>query len=312
MKSRWRKTVPRPYRVNKRLLAVGLGILGILLFSTKAVFVKLAYAYQIDAVPLLALRMSFSLPFYLIALFLAGKPEVKIEKTELLWVFVFGFLGYYLASYLDFQGLKYIKASVERLILFIYPSLVLLISFVFLKKPVHRIQIIALVVAYSGILLVFVPEVETNISNHVVLGGVLVFLSGLSYASYIVGSGWLIPKIGATRFTSYCMLVSCTLVILHYVLRGGSTHEVLSYPTEVYLIALLMAIVSTVVPSYLISFAIKGLGANQFAIFGSLGPISTIVLAYFFLGERLSLVQFAGGLIVISGILIAEKFKNKP
>lgn len=295
--------------MSKRLLAVGIGILGVLLFSTKAVFVKLAYEYGIDAVPLLALRMIFSLPFYLIVLLWVGRSR-STEKMDLLWMFLFGFLGYYLASYLDFQGLKYVKASVERLILFIYPSLILLISFFFLKKKVTRVQILAIAISYVGIAFVFLPELQIGTNSNVLLGGTLVFLSGLSYASYIVGSGWLIPKIGASIFTSYCMIVSCLLVLGHFFIQGGVWPDLFHFPKEVYFIALLMAFFSTVVPSYLISFAVKSLGANQFAIFASLGPISTIVLAFFFLGETLSWIQFVGGFTVIGGILVAEKFKS--
>ncbi len=294
------------------MIPVFLGILGILFFSTKAVFVKLAYAYGIESVPLLALRMVFSLPFYVASMVILGGKANPTDRKDLSWIFLFGFMGYYLASYLDFQGLQYIKASIERLILFIYPSLVLLLSALFLKQKATKIQIIALAISYAGILFVFVPEIEAGDQNNTLLGGALVFLSGLSYASYLVGNGWLIPKIGATRFTTYCMLVSCTIVILHYFIQGGSFTEITAYPYQVYVIALLMAVISTVVPSYLISLAIKGLGANQFAIFGSLGPISTIVLAYFFLDETLTATQLLGGLIVIAGIIAAEKFKAKP
>ncbi|MDW3197513.1 MAG: DMT family transporter [Cytophagales bacterium] len=296
--------------MNKRLLPVAIGIIGILFFSTKAVFVKLAYAYGIASVPLLTLRMVFSLPFYIATLAFMGGKSNNTTRKDLLWIFLFGFLGYYLASFLDFQGLKYIKASVERLILFIYPSLVLLLSALFLKQKATKIQVIALAISYIGILFVFVPEVEADSSSNTLLGGVLVFLSGLSYASYIVGSGWLIPKLGATRFTTYCMLVSCSLVILHFFLQGGTWDEIINYPYQVYVITLLMAVISTVVPSYFVSIAIKGLGANQFAIFGSLGPVSTIVLAYFFLEETLSTTQFIGGLVVVAGVMAAEKFKS--
>lgn len=293
------------------MIPVFLGILGILFFSTKAVFVKLAYAYGISSVPLLALRMVFSLPFYIASMIILGGKSNPTSRKDLSWIFLFGFMGYYLASYLDFQGLQYIKASVERLILFIYPSLVLLLSALFLKQKATRIQVVALTISYVGILFVFVPEVEAGDQKNTLLGGLLVFLSGLSYAGYLVGSGWLIPKIGATRFTTYCMMVSCSIVILHYLIQGGSFEEITAYPYQVYVIALIMAVISTVVPSYLISLAIKELGANQFAIFASLGPISTIVLAYFFLEETLTMTQLAGGVIVIAGIIVAEKFKAK-
>ena len=243
---------------------------------------------------------------------LRARPLPETTRQEYLQVFLFGFLGYYLASYLDFQGLKYIKASVERLVLFAYPSIVLLFAHFFLRQTIYRSQILAIAVTYLGIVLVFLPEVEAGTSDRTLLGGILVLLSAIAYASYIVGSGRLIPKFGALRFTSYCMTVSCLLVMLHYLFSIDDLSAVLSQPAPVYGYAALMAIISTVLPSYFISYAIKGIGANQFAIFGSLGPISTIVLAYFFLGEELGWLQLLGGTIVIGGIWIAERRKGEP
>ncbi len=296
--------------MTKRLIAVVVGIVGVLLFSTKAVLVKLAYQHEVDAVTLLLLRMSFAIPFYLTVIFTKARPLSSTTRREYVFVFLFGFLGYYLASYLDFQGLKFVKAGVERLILFAYPSLVLIISYVALRERILRSQILAIAVTYVGILLVFLPEVEAAANSKTLVGGLLVLLSALSYASYIVGSGWLIPKFGALRFTSYCMTVSCLLVMVHYaVQQSGNLQVVLSLDAPVYGYALLMAIISTVLPSYFISYAIKEIGANQFSIFGSLGPISTIVLAYFFLNEMLGWMQLLGGTVVIMGIWIAERKK---
>lgn len=294
-----------------RTLYIVLGILGVLFFSTKAVFVKLAYAYGVDTVSLLLLRMTFSLPFYVGTILILGKPDNPTSKQDYSLIVLFGLLGYYLASYFDFLGLLYIKASLERLILFIYPSLVLIISMLFLKKSITKVQVIALAVSYVGIGIVFAPELQASDSGSVLLGGSFVFISALCYASYIVGSGWMIPRLGATRFTSYCMTVSCLLIIGHYFVVNGGLAKILELPTQVYIYALLMAFISTVIPSYLISFAIKGIGANQFAIFASMGPVSTIVLAYFLLNERLTLFQLCGGLVVIGGIMIAESKKAK-
>ncbi|MEM9324041.1 MAG: DMT family transporter [Bacteroidota bacterium] len=292
----------------KRPVAVFVGILGVLLFSTKAVLVKLAYQYEVDAVSLLLLRMSFALPFYLVMIATKARPLPSTTKREYLFVFLFGFLGYYLASYLDFQGLKYIKASVERLVLFAYPSLVLIIGYFALGQKVLKSQVLAILVTYLGIVLVFIPEATVSEGGKTLLGGVLVLLSAVAYASYIVGSGWLIPKFGALRFTSYCMTVSCLLVLIHYALvQRQDLSQVLDLPLPVYGYALLMAFIATVLPSYFISYAIKGIGSNQLAIFGSLGPISTILLAYIFLDERLGWMQLLGGTIVIMGIWIAEK-----
>jgi drug/metabolite transporter (DMT)-like permease len=291
-------------------MAVIIGVTGVLLFSSKAVMVKLAYHYEIDAVSLLLLRMVFALPFYIV-ISLMQKPVVdrNLIGKDYLYLAGFGFIGYYLASYFDFQGLTYIKAGLERLILFVYPTLVFLISFVFLKKPITRNQIFAIIITYCGIAIVFSSELNNGQSEHVLLGALLIFLSALTYAGYLVGSGWLIPKFGATRFTSYAMIISCLCVIVHY---GVTTDlsAIFALPSEVYWIGLLMAVVATVIPSYLISYSIKNLGAGNFSILGSLGPVSTIVLAYFFLDEMLRPIQFVGGVVVIVGVMIGERKKK--
>lgn len=250
--------------------AIAIGIMGILFFSSKAVMVKLAYLYEIDAVSLLLLRMIFALPFYVV-ISLLQKPVIdrNLIGKDYLFLAGFGFIGYYLASYFDFQGLTYIKAGLERLILFVYPTLVFLISFIFLKKPITRNQVIAIVVTYFGIAIVFSSELSHGQSENVVLGAVLIFLSALTYAGYLVGSGYLIPKFGATRFTSYAMIISCICVITHYLVTTDVS-AIFTLPHEVYWIGLLMAVVATVIPSYLISFSIKTLGAGNFSIMGSL------------------------------------------
>ena len=266
--------------------------------------VKLAYQYDIDSISLLLLRMAFALPFYL-TIALLKKPHSAIRKQDYLWLISFGLIGYYLASYLDFSGLQYIKASLERLILFIYPTLVVLISYVTFRKKITHFQALGIAITYAGIFVIFGTELQLESPKEVITGGVLIFLSALTYAGYLVGSGWLIPKFGSSVFTAYAMIVSCLAVIIHYSIALPS--ELFDYPTEVYLIGLLMAVFATVIPSFLISYAIKNLGANNFSIFGSLGPISTIGLAYIFLDERISTLQMLGAIIILLGIFIAEK-----
>ena len=291
--------------MNKsRTFGIVAGVTGILLFSSKAVMVKLAYQYNIDSISLLLLRMAFALPFYL-TIALLKKPHSAIRKQDYLWLISFGLIGYYLASYLDFSGLQYIKASLERLILFIYPTLVVLISYVTFRKKITHFQALGIAITYAGIFVIFGTELQLESPKEVITGGVLIFLSALTYAGYLVGSGWLIPKFGSSVFTAYAMIVSCLAVIIHYSIALPS--ELFDYPTEVYLIGLLMAVFATVIPSFLISYAIKNLGANNFSIFGSLGPISTIGLAYIFLEERISTLQMLGAIIILLGIFIAEK-----
>ncbi len=283
--------------------AILIAIAGIVLFSSKAVMVKLAYRYDIDAVSLLLLRMLFALPFYLTvaAIKKPSNPEL-IQKRDYWWLIGFGIIGYYLASYFDFLGLQYIKASLERVILFIYPTLVLIISRVFLKTRITKRQVMAILISYLGIVITFGQELTfAGEQSSLILGGVLIFLSALTYASYIAGSGWLIPKFGSVTFTSYAMIVSCLFVIGHYFVANGFVWS--EYPIEVYYLGFAMAIIATVIPSYLISYAIKGLGASDFAIFGSIGPISTIILAYIFLGEALTSLQLVGTMVVIIGVV---------
>lgn len=293
---------------NTKTFAVFLGILGVVLFSAKAVMVKMAYEYEIDPIPLLLLRMLFALPFYatLAVIRKPAHPE-QIVKKDYLWIVVFGMMGYFVASYFDFLGLQYIQASLERIILFLYPTVVLFMSRAFLKKAITRIQILAILISYLGIIITFWGAVSIEGSD-VILGGLLVFGSAVTYAGYLVGSGWLIPKFGSVTFTSYAMTVSSLSIILFYVLTQD-VGELRHYDTEVYGIAVAMAILSTVIPSYLISEAIKGLGAPNFSIIGSLGPVSTIILANIFLDERLSSLQILGTLVVIVGIYVVSKKK---
>ncbi|MBP9600613.1 MAG: DMT family transporter [Lutibacter sp.] len=288
---------------------VVIAILGIVLFSAKAILVKLAYQYNVTVIHLLLFRMLFSAPIYLtIAFYVKPQNPTIIHKKDYLWIVFFGFIGYYLASYFDFLGLQYIKAGLERIILFVYPTLVLLISRLFLKTPITIKQVIAILITYFGVFLAFWGEVKFE-GEFIALGGFLIFLSALTYASYLVGSGWLIPKFGVVPFTSYAMLVSTICVVIHYLIVDRT--DFLVYSHEVYVLGLLMAIFSTVIPSFLVSLAIKKLGANNFSIIGSVGPISTIVLAYLVLDEKLTLVQLLGTVVVIFGVGVISMKKKR-
>ena len=214
-------------------------------------------------------------------------------------IVVLGFIGYYLASYFDFYGLQFITASLERLILFVYPTLVIIISVVFLGKKATRVQIYAILITYAGILIAFGDDLSFD-SDHLWLGVFSIFMSALTYAFYLVGSGVMIPKLGVIRFTAYVMPVSCIMVIFHYSITNSL--EVIHQPWQVYALGFSMATISTVIPSFLISEAIKRLGASTFAIYGSIGPISTIMLAIVFLGERIDIYQIIGTLVVIVGV----------
>jgi drug/metabolite transporter (DMT)-like permease len=288
-------------------------LMGAVCFSTKAVIVKLAYREtQIDAVTLLALRMLFSLPFFIVSAALASSKTGNVKFTGKQWfaVAVVGMLGYYVSSYLDFVGLQYITAGMERLILFIYPTLVLLISAVVFKEKIQRRQWIALLITYAGLLLAFWGEVDFNQQQHAGFykGVGLIFLCAITYAIYIAGSGRLIPVVGSTKFNSYAMSFACAGVLLHYCIV--SDLSLFNLSKEVYLYSILMAVVATVIPSYMVSEGIKRVGPDNAAIIGSVGPVSTIIQAYIFLYEPVFALQLAGTALILVGVLMIGKKKK--
>ena len=260
------------------LAGVVVGLIGVAFFSAKAVMVKLGYQYDVDPITLLLFRMLFSLPFYvIIATYQQVARPLKFEVRDLVILLFLGIVGYYMASYFDFLGLQYISAGQERIILFVYPTLVLFLSRLFLRTPIKRMQVLAILVTYVGVLITFYPQLSSaSLAGDYFKGAGLVFVSALTYASYLVGSNYLIPKMGAARFTSLAMIVACLCVIIHYSITRD--FDLWNYPTEVYIIGVSMALISTVIPSYLISFAIKQMGASNFSILGSLGPLCTITL----------------------------------
>lgn len=295
---------------KKFWLGIFLGVLGVILFSSKAVMIKLAYNYKVDAITMLLLRMLFSFPFYVVIAYLYRNEinEVKITKKDYYWVVFFGVIGYYLASYFDFIGLTYITASLERIILFVYPTIVILLNRFFLKQPVTKVQGIAICLSYIGIIIAFSSEVEVSGSS-AYLGGFFILLSAITYASFLVGSGWLIPKFGVVKFTAFAMLVSCLCVFIHFSFIGKT--DLFNLQWQVYVLGALIAVFATVIPSFLISTSIKIISSSNFAIVAGIGPISTIILASFFLNERLTLVQFFGALLVLVGIVISALKKPK-
>ena len=294
---------------NKFISGVLIGILGIVLFSSKAVMVKLAYQYQVDALSLLLLRMLFSFPFYIVIAIIYSKkenPEVVVNN-DYYWVVFFGVVGYYLSSYFDFVGLVYIKASLERIILFLYPTIIIIFNRIFLKKPINSTQALAIFLTYIGIVITFWGEVVIS-GNDTYIGGFFILLCAITYASYLVGSGWLIPKFGVVKFTSYVMIVSCFCVFIHFGLF--SKVDILSLQWEVYLLGFLIAIFATVIPSFLVSESIMRINSSNFAVIAGFGPISTIILAGIFLNEVLTLLQLFGALVVIFGILLVSLKKD--
>jgi drug/metabolite transporter (DMT)-like permease len=275
--------------------------------------VKLAYRdTAIDPVTLLALRMLFSLPFFLISAFAVSKKQTNIRFTGKQWMSVafVGCLGYYVSSLLDFFGLQYITAGIERLVLFVYPTLVLLMSSLLFKQKITKIQGIAVLITYAGLVLAFANEANLQIDgNNFYKGALLILACAFTYAAYIVGSGKLIPVLGAAKFNSYAMSFAAIAVLVHFFI--SSTESLFDFSSQVYLYSFLMALIGTVIPSYLVAEGIKRIGSNNAAIVGSVGPVSTIIQAYFLLAEPFSIIQGIGTLLILGGVLMISLTKTK-
>jgi drug/metabolite transporter (DMT)-like permease len=281
--------------------------IGAILFSTKAVIVKKAFAdIKVDALSLLAVRMICAVPFYLgVAFYKTGQQQnSKLTKTQWAHLLALGLMGYYISSFLDFAGLQYISAGLERLILFLYPTITVLITTLFFKQKISTIQKLALLVTYTGIAIAFLGELKIDAGNpNFYLGSALIFLCAITYGFFIAGSGQLIPQIGATKFTAYAMTVASAGVLLHFFINGNFT-VIESGNTKFWLYGILLAVVATVIPTFLISAGLKKMGSNNVAIISSIGPVSTIVQAHFILGEQIFTAQIIGTVLVIAGVVM--------
>lgn len=287
-------------------------VAGAVCFSTKAIFVKVAYRdTSVDPVTLLALRMVFSLPFFVISAFISSSKSDNIRFTPRQWLYVaaIGCLGYYISSLLDFLGLQFVSAGIERLILFIYPTLVLLIGAVMFGEKIRSYQWAAVAVTYIGLAIAFFGEIAFHKHDDpgFYFGAVLIFLCAFTYASYIVLSGKMISLVGASKFNSYAMTFACIAVLLHYYVI--STQSMFHLETSVYVYSFLMALFSTVIPSYLVTEGIKRIGAENAAIISSIGPVSTIAQAAIFLGESVFVLQITGTILVLAGVFLVSKKK---
>ncbi len=289
------------------LLAVG----GVIFFSIRPIFIKLAYAYVVDPVTLLALRMVFSLPFFIGAAFWvrSGAEHRPLSGRELGLVAALGLLSYYAASFLDFLALQYISAGLGRLLLFIYPTIVVLLSAATLGKRVTRRELAALALSYAGLTLVFAPSLEA-VQRNFWLGAALAFASAICYAVYLVAGSEVIARVGSVRFTAYAMTAASIAGLLQFFLLRPLA--ALDLPAPVYGYAVAMAVVSTAIPVFMTSEALRRVGANTVAIVGALGPVTTIVLGYLGLEETMTLLQLAGSALVLVGVVVISLRPAKP
>lgn len=282
---------------------VALAIGGVVFFSLRPIFIKLAYAWVTDPVTLLALRMVFSVPFFIAAAVWvrSATDHRPLAGHELAAVAALGILSYYGASFLDFLALQYIPAGLGRLLLFTYPTIVVILSALLMRKRVTAREIAALALTYAGLALVFAHSLEGEQTNFW-LGAALAFASSICYALYLVAGAEVITRVGSVRFTAYAMTAaSAACIFQFFALRPLSA---LDLPAPVYGYAVAMAVVSTAVPVFMTSEALRRVGANTVAIIGALGPVTTIAFGWLGLEEVMTPLQLAGSALVLVGVVV--------
>jgi len=301
--------MPQSKRV-RLISGLAFALVGSVAFSGKAIIVKLAYRYGVDAVTLIMLRMLFALPFFLFIAYRAGRTRnnvvaVALRARDWWGVLGLGVSGYYLASYLDFMGLAYISASLERLILYLNPTLVLLLGWLFYKKRIDRYQVVGMVLSYGGVLLVFGHEISID-GDGAILGTILVFLSAISYAVYLLFSGEMVQRLGSMRLAGLATSVACLLCIGQFAMVRPLSSLLLLAP-EVLWLSLLNALACTVVPVFLVMMGIERIGSGLAAQVGMVGPVSTIVMGVLLLGEPFTGWVAGGSLLVLCGIFVCSR-----
>ena len=294
-------------------LGLAMGMLGAIGFSGKAIIVKLAYRHGVDTVTLLMLRMLLALPFFMAMVWWTqhrkGSVPVRLSVREWLGVVWLGFCGYYLASLLDFAGLQYVSASLERLILYLYPTLVLLLGILLYGKRASRHQWVGMAVSYVGVVAVFAHEVRLTGAD-VGLGAALVFGSAVSYALYLSYSGELVRRLGALRLVGLASCVACVLCVGQFVLLRPMS-VVAELGAEVWWLSVLNASLCTVLPVVLVMLSIERIGSALASQAGMVGPMSTLVMAALVLDEPLSPWLLLGTALVMSGVFICSRGQDR-
>jgi drug/metabolite transporter (DMT)-like permease len=293
-----------PRYLSDRAWGIVFALIGILAFSFRPILIKLSYAaHPVSPVTLLFLRMTLSLPFFLAIAWWLRNQEPRLTARDWAGIAGLGFLGYYAASFLDFVGLQWVGAGVGRLIVYLFPTLVVLLSFVFLKKTPGVREVIALGMSYAGIVLVVSNQIAGE-NRLFALGAGLMFASALCYAVYLVAGSQMVKRVGSMRFTAYSTVVATVPAVLQFILLEPLS--ALDLPTAVWGYAIVLATVSTVLPLFLQAEALNRIGANQFAIIGAIGPVSVAVTSALGLDEPFTWMQALGGALVIFGVLLVS------
>jgi drug/metabolite transporter (DMT)-like permease len=285
-----------------------LAMLGAVAFSGKAIIVKLAYRYGVDAVTLIMYRMLFAAPFYAVLAWWAGRGKPPLERRDWWALLGLGFSGYYLASLLDFAGLQYVSASLERLILYLNPTIVLAMGLLLFGKKVGRQQLLAVVVSYAGVLIAFGHEAHFQ-GNNALLGAALIFGSAVSYAMYLVFSGQLVQRLGAMRLVGWTSLIACAFCIGHFLVLRPLSSAVVA--PQVITLSVLNAALCTVAPTMLVMMAIERIGAATAAQTGMVGPMSTLLMSVFILGEPFTPWIAAGTVLVLAGVGLLARQRQR-
>jgi drug/metabolite transporter (DMT)-like permease len=293
-----------------RSWGIACALIGVLCFSFRPILIKLSYAaYPVSPNTLLFLRMTLSLPFFLVIAWWLRNQQPALTRRDWAAVAGLGFLGYYAASFLDFLGLQYVGAGVGRLILFLYPTMVLSLAFLFFRKAPTQRELVSLVMSYAGIALVVSDQVGTSGEGKLVLLGVLlVFASALCYAVYLVAGSEVVKRVGSMRFTAYSMAVATAPALVQFLALEPASALVL--PASVWTYAIILATVSTVLPLFLQAEALRRIGATQFALVGAVSPVSVAVMSALGLGEPFGPRQWAGAALVIGGVLLVSLKKG--
>jgi drug/metabolite transporter (DMT)-like permease len=280
---------------------ITLAALGAFAFSGKAIIVKLAYRYGVDPVTLIMLRMLFALPVFALMAWWASRGKPPLSRQDWWGVLGLGVVGYYLSSYLDFAGLQYISASLERLILYLNPTLVLLLGWLLYRRHATRRQVMGMSISYAGVVLVFGHEITLQ-GKDAAWGALLIFLSAATYAMYLVYSGELVKRLGALRLVGLASTVACLCCILQFVLLRPLSLEGIA--PQVMWLSLLNASACTVAPVLMVMMAIERIGPGLTAQTGMIGPMATITMGVLILDEPFTLWVAAGTALVLAGIYI--------
>ncbi|MBR0824372.1 EamA family transporter [Bradyrhizobium manausense] len=302
------ETATRPTSASYSLVGVALAAIAAVAFSLRAIFVKLAYEDMSDPVTLLALRMIFSLPFLAVAAVIHRRSApartsltAPLTRRDALALTALGFVGYYLSSFLDMAGLQFVGAGIGRLLIFLYPTIVVIISALVLDKRISQREVVALLITYAGVALVLSAQFNRP-SENFWLGAGLVMSSAITFSIYLVGSGEVVTRLGPIRFTAYATAAASVFCIMQFLLLRPLS--ALALPLRVYELALAMALFSTVMPLFMMAEALRRIGASRVAMVSALGPAATVVSGYLGLDERMTWLQTIGGVLIVSGVLI--------